>query len=129
MKKLLSIVAIVLLSFCANASDTTFVTLQVGAGSKFAPINLVDKVTGNYISAVITNVSVQNNNPEFATVTANQAVIKATPILPGRGTAIVSCQASYTDSGDGLQKNETKIVVVSYLVVGAPNGTKIILVF
>jgi hypothetical protein len=131
MKHLL-LILIISISLNSFASDTTFVTLQVGAGSKFAPINVVDKVTGNYVAATITNVAVQNNNPEFATVIpnpTNQNVIKATAITAGKGAATVSCNVTYVDAGDGLQKNENKIIVISYTVVGAPNGTKLSIVF
>lgn len=117
MKTLLSILCILILSLNSKAQDTTTVTLQVGAGSKFAPINLADNVTGNYISATISNVTVQNNNPEFATVVpnpTNTSIIKATGILAGKGTATVTCSVSYKDAGDGLTKNENKTIVISY---------------
>ncbi len=132
MKTLLSILCILILSFNSKASDTTTVTLQVGAGSKFAPINLTDNITGNYIAAIISNVTVQNNNPEFATIIpnpTNTSIIKATAVSAGKGTATVTCNVSYKDAGDGLQKNETKTIVISYTVIGVPNGSKLSLVF
>lgn len=134
MKQLILLSAIVLTSFFSKAapSDTTSLTVQVGAGSKFAPINIIDQVNGNYVSATITNVSVQNNNPELATVVpnpSNQTVIKATAIAAGTGTAIVSCHVSYVDPGDGLTKSEDKIMVISYTVIAAPHGVKLSITF
>jgi hypothetical protein len=132
MKKIILFFAIILVSFCSNATDTTTVTLQVGAGSKFATINVTDKVTGGYVSATITNVSVQNSNPEFATVVLNPnstTSIKATGVAAGSGVATVSCNVSYTDPGDGLLKNETKTIIISYTVIAAPHGVKLALVF
>jgi hypothetical protein len=132
MKKLFLLTAIVLTSFFAQAQDTTHVTVQVGAGSKYASINVVDKVTGNYVSATITNVTVQNNNPEFATVAPNPSnpnSIRVTAVAEGNGTALVSCAVSYVDPGDGQTKNESKTIVVSYTVIGAPHGVKLSLTF
>jgi hypothetical protein len=132
MKKLFLFTAIVLTSFFAQAQDTTSVTAQVGAGSKYASINVVDKVTGNYVSATITNVTVQNNNPEFATVAPNPNnpnSIRVTPVSEGNGTALVSCNVSYVDPGDGQTKNEAKTIVISYTVIAAPHGVKLSLTF
>jgi hypothetical protein len=114
----------------ALASDTTKVSIQVGAGSKFSAINVVDKVTGNYISATITNVTVQNQNPELATVTINDpTTVKVTAIKAGTGTAVVSCHLEYTDPGDGLQKSEDKSMVISYTVIAAAHGVGLLLTF
>jgi hypothetical protein len=132
MKKLLSIAIIILLSISTNAQDTTHVTVQVGAGSKYASINVVDKVTGSYVSATITNVTVQNNNPEFATVAPNPSnpnSIRVTAVAEGNGTALVSCNVSYVDPGDGQTKNEAKTIVISFNVIAAPHGVKLSLTF
>jgi hypothetical protein len=132
MKKLFLFIAIVLTSFFAQAQDTTNVTAQVGAGSKYASINVVDKVTGNYVSATITNVTVQNNNPEFATAAPNPNnpnSIRVTPVAEGSGTAVVSCTVSYVDPGDGQTKTENKTIVISFTVIGAPHGVKLSLTF
>jgi tartrate dehydratase alpha subunit/fumarate hydratase class I-like protein len=129
MKKIILLLSIVLTSFFASASDTTSVTVQVGA-SKYSAINVKDAVTGNYLSATITNVSVQNNTPALATVAPNNSTsIKITGVAAGSGTAIVSCHISYTDPGDGLLKSEDKTITLSYTVVGVPNGAKLALLF
>lgn len=131
MKNTLAILFILLASI-VNAADTTKVTVQVGSGSKFSAINVIDKVTGNYVTATITNVSVQNLNPELATVSPNDPnpiVIKVSPIKAGSGTAIVSCQVDYVDPGDGLQKSETKSIVISYTVIAAAHGVRLSLSF
>lgn len=128
MKKLL-LITFLIVSIFASANDTTVVNLQVGAGSKYSAINVKDAVTGNIVSATITNVVVQNNNPEFASVTVNANVIKATAVSAGSGTAAVSCNVSYVDPGDGQTKNESKTIVISYTVLAAPHGVKLSLVF
>lgn len=133
MKKLILSLSIILVSIYANAAatDTASVTIQVGV-SKYSAINVKDAVTGNYLSATITNVSVQNSNPEFATVVLNPnnpTSIKITGVAAGSGTAIVSCNISYTDPGDGLLKSEDKTITLSYTVSGVPHGSKLALLF
>jgi hypothetical protein len=132
MKKVILFLAIVLTSYFANASDTTTVSIQVSAGSKYAPINIVDQVSGNYVSATITNVAVQNNNADIATVApnpTNTTIIKVTGVKAGTGTAVVSCHISYVDAGDGQTKSEDKTIVVSYTVIAAPHGVRLSLLF
>lgn len=130
MKKII-LIAFLFVSMFASANDTTVVNLQVGAGNKFATITVVDEITGDAIPSTVTNVIVQNNNPELATIilTASPGVIKATGLAAGSGAAVVSCNVSYVDPGDGLQKNESKTIVIKYTVIGAPHGVKLSLVF
>ena len=127
-----------LLAFGASASaapsaDTATLTLQIGAGSKYAGINVIDQVTGVAITPVtISNVVVQNNNPELATIIqnpSNTSGLKATPIAAGSGTALVTCHVVYTDPGDGLQKSEDKSILLSYTVSGTPHGVRLALTF
>lgn len=131
MKKLLLIAIASMFSFWANAAgDTTTVSVQVGAGSKFSAINVLDQITGNYVSATVTSVSVQNNNPEVASVTATTSnAVKVTAIAAGSGTAVVSCHLSYVDPGDGLTKSEDKTIVVAFTVIAAPHGVRLSLAF
>jgi hypothetical protein len=134
MKKAIGILLVAVL-FCLStkaAADTTALSLQVGAGSKYSAINVVDLVTGSFVSATISNLSVQNNNPELATVgvnPTNSQGLVATAIAPGTGTATVSCHLQYTDPGDGQLKSEDKSTVISYTVVGSPHGVKLSLSF
>lgn len=115
------------------AADTTALSLQVGAGSKYGYLNVIDLVTGSGIATTVTNIVVQNNNPELATITASPSIsptaIAATAIAPGNGTATVTCHLQYTDPGDGLQKSEDKSTIVSYTVIGSPHGVKLTLSF
>jgi hypothetical protein len=132
MKKLLALAIILTISFASKATDSTFLTLQVGGSIKNAFIGVVDQVTGAQLSATITNVSVQNNNPELATVVVNPLIsngIKATAVAAGTGTAVVSCNVSYVDPGDGQTKTENKTIIISYTVIGAPHGVKLSLTF
>lgn len=136
MKKLLSIAVLVFaFSLVAKAapSDTTSLSLQIGAGSKYAGISVIDQVTGTAITPVtISNVVVQNNNPELATIIqnpSNPSGLKATPIAAGSGTALVTCHVVYTDPGDGLQKSEDKSILLSYTVSGTPHGVRLALTF
>lgn len=134
MKKFLLIALVSMFAYSVNAApaDTTSLTVQVGAGSKFAPINIVDKVTGNYVSATITNVTVQNNNPELATIIPNPSdptSIKATAVTAGNGTAVVSCHITYVDPGDGLHKSEDKSITITYTVIAAAHGVRMAVTF
>lgn len=133
MKKLVLIAIVCLTSVFAIASpvDSTTLNLQVGA-SKYSILNVVDKVTGNYVTVTITNVSVQNNNPELATFSPSpnsSNSIKATGVAAGAGTAVFTYHISYVDAGDGLTKSEDKVVNVSYSVSGDPHGVKLVLTF
>jgi hypothetical protein len=131
MKKTL-ILLFVLCAFIikSSAADTTKISIQVGGGSKFSAINVVDKVTGNFVSATITNVSVQNLNAELATVTlSDPTTVKLTPIKGGNGIAVVNCHLEYVDPGDGLQKSEDKAIVISYTVIAAAHGVSLLLTF
>jgi hypothetical protein len=112
--------------------DTTTVTVQVGSSSKYAAINVIDLVNGNYVNATVTNVSVQNNNPEIATVAPNPTdnrSIRVSPIAAGTGTAVVSCHLSYVDPGDGLTKSEDKTITIAFTVIASPHGVKLSLLF
>lgn len=131
MKKLL-LITFLFTTIFASATDTTLVNLQVGAASKFASIYVSDNVTGSNVQATISNAVVQNNNPEVATVIPNPynaTSIKATAVSAGTGTAVVSCNVSYVDPGDGQTKNESKTIVIKYTVIAAPHGVKLSLVF
>lgn len=127
--------AITFLSASATAppmpsTDTASVSLQVGGNTKFGTINVIDSTTGNFLTATISSIVIQNNNPEIATVSQNNATsVKAVAVSAGTGTAIVSCNISYVDPGDGLQKNQTKSAVVSYTVTGTPHGAGLTLQF
>jgi hypothetical protein len=130
MKKIILFFGIVLASLSSSAADTTHVSVQVGGLSKFAAIAVTDIVTGNNVVATITDIVVQNNNPSVATVTNSSGnTIRVVPVLEGSGTAVVSCNVSYVDPGDGQTKNEAKTIVVSYTVIGAPHGVKLSLTF
>lgn len=134
MKKALSILLVILFIGMTTkaATDTASLSLQVGAGSKYSAINVTDLVTGSYISATISNLSVQNNNPEFATIGVNPTnaqVLVATGVAPGNGTATVICHVQYTDAGDGQLKSEDKTIVIAYTVIGSPHGVKLSLSF
>jgi hypothetical protein len=134
MKKLITLAIILALSQVLNATpaaDTTAVTAQIGAGSKYATITVLDQTTGTPLSATISNVSVQNNNPEIATVstTGNPNQIKVAAVATGSGSATVSCHVVYTDPGDGLQKSENRTIIINYTVIGAPHGAKLSLAF
>lgn len=133
MKKALSILLLILFIGMTTkaATDTASLSLQVGA-SKYSAINVTDLVTGGYISATISNLSVQNNNPEFATVGVNPTnaqVLVATGVAPGNGTATITCHLQYTDAGDGQLKSEDKTIVIAYTVIGSPHGVKLSLSF
>lgn len=134
MKKLLFLFSITLLTCSAFANDTTRVSVQVGA-QKSGTIYIRDQVTGVFLSGVISNIVIQNYNPTIATVELGSAVnsVKVNGVAAGSGSAIVSCQVTYTDPGDGLQKTETKSIVVSYTVTNqvasSPHGVKLALAF
>jgi transcriptional regulatory protein LevR len=135
MKKLLLFVALFACSLFAKAalSDTVFVS--VGNMSKSSVINVVDKVTGSLTSANVTNMAVQNNNPEYATVVPSPSdtwgkTVLISPVASGSGTAVVSCHVTYVDAGDGLSKSEDKTIVIAYTVVFTPpHGVKLSLSF
>jgi hypothetical protein len=131
MKHFLLILLSVIVFAGANArSDTAFVSLQVGGVTKASTITVVDSITGSPLSSSISNVVVQNINPEFANVALlSGTTVKAAPVAAGTGTAIVSCNVSYVDPGDGLQKNQTKSVLLSYTVTGTPHGANLTLSF
>lgn len=130
MKKVLFFIAIVF-SIYAKAADTTFVTVNNVA--KTATITVVDKVTGSTLNANVSNIIIQNNNPEFATVSTNAInprAIDVSPVASGSGTATVNCHVVYTDPGDGLQKSEDKVIVIAYTVTYTPpHGSKLSLTF
>lgn len=137
MKQLL-LILLVSLTINANAkteSDTATVTVQVGYGQKTATLNLVDSATGSILTgASIVSVAIQNAHPEIISLSSsyNSGVwsIKADPVGGGSGTALLSCKGTYTDPGDGLQKTESKTIVISYTVIyNPPHGTKLSLVF
>lgn len=102
------------------------INLVVGGPSKFAPLNLVDNVNGSFISATFSNLSVSNDHPELATIEPNPLSpgnsLKATGISAGTGTAIISVDCSYVDTGDNHSKTETLSVTKTYEVVGVPHG-------
>jgi hypothetical protein len=131
MKKLLLIAIVSISCLIAGATpvDTVSVSVQVGGASKSSAMNVVDMVTGSALTANITNVSIQNSNPETAKVsvnTANTREIIVSPIAGGFGTATVSCHVTYVDAGDGLLKSEDKTVVISYTVIyNPPHGAKL----
>jgi hypothetical protein len=130
MKKTLILLFVLCAFIKASAADTTKISIQVGGGSKFSAINVVDKVTGNFVAATISNVSVQNLNAELATVTlSDPTTVKLTPIKGGNGVAVVNCHLEYVDPGDGLQKSEDRAVVISYTVAAAPHGVSLLLTF
>lgn len=108
------------------------INLQVGAGSKFGTINIRDAVNGNYVAATISNVSVVNSNPEFATIIpnpSNVSSIKATPVAAGSGTATVSLHLDYTDPGDNQAKSVDKTVPLTFNVIAAPHGVNVEIIF
>jgi hypothetical protein len=129
MKKLL-LAIIVLFSITANASDTSFVSVQYLA-SKSTSLQVVDAVTNGILSATFSGVTVQNNNPSVATVTvSNTKTITVSGLAAGSGTAVISCHVNYVDIGDGQSKSEDKIIVVSFTVLPAPpHGVKLSLPF
>lgn len=134
MKKVLFLIAIVsAFSLCSFAQqDTMSLALQMSSSYRYSSVNVVDKVTSNYVSATVTSMTVQNNNPEIATVVLNPNSansIKAGGVAVGTGTAVVSCHVVYTDPGDGLQKSEDRQVLITYTVSGSPHGAKVVLTF
>jgi hypothetical protein len=135
MKKIIAILlAAVIFSMAAKAAatDTTVLSMQVGGSVKNAYLAINDLITGTAINATFSNVVVQNNNTDIATIIVNPLIsngIKATPLIAGSGTAVVSCHVSYTDPGDGQQKSEDKTIVIAYAVTGAPHGIKLSLSF
>lgn len=112
--------------------DTVAITMQYGASAKYGSINLIDQVNGNYIApTAITNLVIQNQNPDVAAVTMSTTTsVKVAAVAGGTGTATVSCHVVYTDPGDGLQKSEDKTIVVAYTVnYTPPHGAKLALLF
>lgn len=110
------------------------INLVVGAPNpKFATINLLDNITGGLIPAVFSNLSVANDHPEFATIEPNSSSpnnsVKAIGISPGTGTAVISVDCSYTDSGDNQPKSERMSITKTFEVVGTPHGAHLHIAF
>lgn len=134
MKKIIALASLLLvLSLQSFASDSTTAVIPTGMTVKSAALRIVDNVTGTFLSATVSNIVIENSNPEIATVTVDTSsslpIIKVTRVSGGSGTASVTCHISYTDPGDGLQKSEDKTIVISFTVTGAPHGAKLSLTF
>jgi hypothetical protein len=134
MKKLI-VLSLILIAFTLKSAATDSTGVSLSGASKSAGINSIDLITGYGVATTISSISVQNNNPEIATITSiafncnTNTGIKATPVTNGNGTATVTCHVNYTDPGDGLPKSEDKIIVISYTVTGSPHGIKLSLSF
>src|SRR5574339_430446 len=95
------------------------INLVVGAGHKFAALNLVDNANGNFISATFSNQSVSNDHTEFAVIEINPSnpdSVSAIGLTPGAGIVIISAHADYTDPGDGLNHSEDFSVTKTFEV-------------
>lgn len=135
MKNVILFIALCGTFLAAQAADTTYVNLQVGASAKTSPLAVVDSTTGDVITANISNVVIDNSHPEIISITSQYYqggayTIKATPVSGGSGIAKVTCHVVYTDPGDGLQKSEDKVIVIAYAVTYTPpHGAKLSLTF
>jgi len=111
------------------------INLQIGVSFKMGDFVTKDSVTNTNLSATYSNLVFDNSNPEVANFEPNvlapdpESKVKASPLAIGSGTVTITVDVTYTDLGDNQQHTETKIIIKTFEVIGAPNGASLELVF